>query len=148
MRLLRADESFKEGVNLTFALVPGKAVAKGDKWTRPAKMPLSVFGGLEGETEFTYLGPSKEGEQVSFTTRWTHIPPKGVEDFLLKVSKGDIKAEPTKGTLLFDPTTGRLVRLEQTVWLKGDFIVATFGTLHAEQVSAMTIRVMNRKPLK
>jgi hypothetical protein len=151
VRSMGLEELFTQGVTLTFGFLPTKEVAKGDKWKQTGTMPIPLFGALKSETEFVYQGPGAKGDEITFAGTFTYEVPKPMAQTLLKVTKGDVKVEPSKGTIVFDPATGRLVRLERPFKLKGTFTVDGGGkeqTLEMEQDSTTTVRVLKENPLK
>ena len=151
VRAMGLEELYVQGITQTFGFLPAKNVVKGDKWRQKGMMPLPLFGSLKTETEYAYQGPGEKGEQITFTETFTYELPKAMEGALLKITKGDAKVEPSKGTVVFDAATGRLVRLERPFKLKGTFTFDANGkeqALEMDQESTTVIRVFKENPLK
>ena len=109
------------------------------------------LGTLNSETEFEYQGPGEKGEQIAITQQFTYEQPKQQVGSLLRITRADVKAEPGKGQIIFDATTGRPVRLEQTFKLKGTFTYEAGGnesSFDMEQECTVVTRVLNENPLK
>ena len=145
------EEMFTQGITQTFGFLPEKGISKGDKWKQTGKLPLPMFGTLKTETEYVYEGSGQKGEQITLTQQMTYEVPKVQEGTLFRIIKGDLKAEPGKGRIVFDAANGRLVRLESSHKFKGKFTVEAFGkeqTMNLEQESTVVTRILNENPLK
>jgi hypothetical protein len=150
-RAMGMEELFSQGVTQTFGFLPEKGVSKGDKWKLTGKLPLPLFGSFKTETEYVYQGAGEKGEQISLTQQLTYEVPKVQEGTLLRIIKGDMKCEPGKGQILFDATTGKLVRLETAFKFKGTFTTESLGkeqTINMEQESTVVTRLLSENPLK
>ncbi len=121
-----------------FHVLPDKAVAKGDSWTRdPVKLSLGAWGALAGKAVFTDEGKGKEGEEISVTRTLTYTPPT-TPLAGWKLSKADVKFDPAKTKIVFDAGTGRLVSQESTIAFKGTFTL-TMGSDMDEKTSTSTV---------
>jgi hypothetical protein len=145
-----SKETAKRHLEELFTFLPAKAVTKGDTWKRTETMPLGPVGTLKLANQFTYLGKTKDGAKIGLTGTATYTPPKGDQEGApFKITKGDLKAEKIKGTYLFDPTRGRLVKIEQNLRLKGKLTVEVMGqTIEMEmtQDATGTVRVLDKAP--
>jgi hypothetical protein len=120
-KAMGVEDLYAEGVNQTFGFLPGKPGAKGDSWKRSGRYPLMMLGTLKYDTEYAYQGRSDKGEAISFTEKFTYEAPKEMAGFPIKVTKADVKVDTRAGSILFDPTAGRLIQHERSFRFKGTF---------------------------
>jgi hypothetical protein len=151
LRSMGLEELYTQGITQAFGFLPAKAVSKGDKWKLTGTLPLPQVGSFKTETEYTYQGPGDNGEQITFVEKYTYELPKAMDGALLKITKGDTKVEPSKGTITFDVASWRLVRLERPFKFKGTFTADGKGkelTFEVEQESTVIIRLFKENPVK
>jgi hypothetical protein len=110
-----------------------------------------MFGVLKGDAEYQFGGSDKEGERISFTNSFEYEAPKEAGKLPIKVTKGDVETAKGSGSLLFNSSTGRLIRREHTYEMKGTFTIQAFGkesTIAMEQESTAVSRILDKNPLK
>jgi hypothetical protein len=121
-----------------FHVLPDKAVAKGDTWTRdPLKLSLGAWGSLSGKAVFTDQGKGEKGQTITVTRTLTYAPPS-TPLAGWKVTKADVKIKPADGTIIFDAATGRLVSQKSTIEFKGTFTL-TMGEMEEKKTSTSTV---------
>jgi hypothetical protein len=100
--------------------------------------------------QYSYLEKTKDGVKIGLTGTGTYSPPKGDQEGApFKISKGDLKIEKIKGTILFDPTRGRLAKQDQSLRIKGKLTVEAMGnSLEMDMVQDMTstLRILDKAP--
>src|SRR5262249_48342005 len=109
------EDAVKRPLETWFRSLPNKPVAKGDTWETKLSVAFGPLGTLATENTYTFQGTEKadgkELAKITVATKATYAPPEGDTGLPFKITKGDLKAEGGKGTLLFDPEAGRLVRV-------------------------------------
>jgi len=127
-----------EDLEEIFHVLPDKAVAKGDSWSRdPLKLSLGGWGALTGKVVFTDEGKSEKGEKITVSRTLAYTPPTTALAGW-KVSKASVKFEPAAGTIVFDAATGRLVSQTSKIEFKGTFTL-TIGEADAKKTSTSTV---------
>lgn len=124
-KLVRArmtEETLKRSLEEPYQFLPHKPVAKGDTWKQNAVVPLGAFGSFKVVKTFTYAGKVAGGDNISFTSAMTYTSPSG-DGAVIKITKGNLKAEDGKGTFLFDADKGRLVRGDNHIAIRGNLTV-------------------------
>ncbi len=141
IRIVMSEESLRKNVEEIFNFLPDRPVSKGDTWKTETTLPLGPIGTFKAISNYTLDGKAKEGELISFKSDLVYSLPKAGAEGPFKVTKGDLKAENAKGTLVFDNTRGRLVRGDNSATIKGAITMDIMGnTIDME----MTIDMVNR----
>jgi outer membrane lipoprotein-sorting protein len=147
----KLEEGIKGGLERSFGFLPDKPVVKGDKWKQEMRLPILSFGTMKSDSEYVYAGQQKGGDEFTFTNVWTYEKPREEDTGFVKVLKGTLKGEDSKGSVLFDAEAGRLVRLQVRTHFKGEFttkLVDLERTIELEQDSTVTIRFLKDRPSK
>jgi hypothetical protein len=151
LKSFMSEETIKATAGESFAFLPPKGVSKGDTWKRSQAVPLGPLGSLKGETTYTYKGPGKDGEEISFDQSLEYAPPKEGDDSLpFKITKGEMKADKASGSMTFDASKGRLVKTEQVTKMKGSLEFEVAGnttTLTMEMTQTAKSRILDKSPL-
>jgi hypothetical protein len=146
------EEMFIQSVEQAFGVVPGKAIKKGDSWTRDGRYPLGPLGDFKCTNTYTYEGKGDGGEEISLKQNMQYVPPKGGQiGGLLKIVKGDLKGEKAKGTLIFNAEKGRMVSYATANLIRGTLKVEIGGQEYEIEVSmdnAGTAKVHEKNPVK
>lgn len=122
------EDIVREASEEFLGVLPDRAVKQGDKWKRKQTMTAPMLGTFTLDREFAYQGKGKEGEEISFEATMSYMPPKaGAAGQLFKVTKGEFKADEMKGTIVFNPETGRVVRQETKMRAKGSLTIDVNG---------------------
>jgi hypothetical protein len=147
LRSLFPEDALKQAAAAVFVALPNKETKKGDAWERPAKCYLPPWGTLEAANRYLDDGKVKQGERITMTAAMKYVAPAGSgAELPFKVVSGQLKAEPAKGTIVFDPAAGRLVRSETKLQFKGGLVFTTEGkntAIHLEQEQTVVIRLQN-----
>jgi hypothetical protein len=147
MRSLFPEDYFKQLAGAVFTPLPKGEIKKDGAWELPVKVYLPPWGRFEGTARFADQGKAKEGERIHMTAGLKYVaPPANAIDAPFKILSGELKAEPARGTFLFDPVAGRLIRSETKVQFKGALV---FGSedqkipIRLEQEKTVVIRLQN-----
>src|SRR5207253_605721 len=96
-KLLRAVlpvDTFKKTAEQSFAMLPGKAVSKGDTWDRETSISMGPLGSLKANHRYQYDGKEKDLDVISSLAKLTYVAPKGDGGGLpFRILKGEMKAE-------------------------------------------------------
>jgi hypothetical protein len=147
------EDLFKSSAEQSFSMLPDNPVKPGDTWTREGKMPVPGLGDFKLTSKYTYDGKADGGEKIKARQDLVYVVPKGGGDIggIMKIVKGDLKAENGKGHYIFDPEKGRLVKGEMSLFIKGRLTVEFGGqnldiNLTTDQTTVT--RVLDTNPAK
>ena len=120
-------------------------------WSQESNVPFGPLGAFKTVKDLTYKEKDKDGALIIYKSKMTYVPPKGEGAFggILKIVKGNIKSDNAKGSLVFDPEKGRLVRAASTMLARGTMTVEVMGNQLELDVSvdqATTTRVLTKNP--
>ena len=144
----------------TFAAIPGKEVAKGDKWKRETTLDMGPIGKYDNTYEYTYEGKDKDGklDRISVVSSLKYkepgeIPGGAGQGLPFKIKKADLKSSNAKGVILFDPEKGQVVKSDMELDLTGSLTIEIGGqstdvALSQKQTSAVTTTSENPIPKK
>jgi hypothetical protein len=149
-RLAVSEETYKTAAGLIFGFLPDRPVDKGKTWNKKLTIPLGPLGSLKTDNTYTLKDTTTEGAQIGYTARVDYsIPDKKSDKVPFKIVKGDLSADEAKGTMVFDPEKGRLVRSEETLVLKGKLTLDVSGTefdVTVEQNTKSKSRLLDKLP--
>jgi len=153
VELLLTEDTLKKGSEDAFGFLPSKAVDKGDTWKIESTMPLGPFGNFKKNATYTYDGKDDKGEKIGYKLAMTYTAPKGdgAAGLPFKITKGNLKTDNAKGTILFDAEKGRLVSNTVTMRFGGSLTMDVMGnelTIEMTMDQSSTSRVLNRAPKK
>jgi len=126
LRALFTEEGMQETYEEIFACLPTKSVDKGARWKRSAVDPVPPFGSFKSRFDYVYDGIEDGLHAIKYTIVTTYQKP-GDQPDLFRVVKGSLTGDEGKGKFLFDANTGRLVRGEKTMVVRGQVTVETGG---------------------
>jgi len=147
---LLSEDALKKSIEDLFGNLPTKAISPGDTWSQEATIPFGPLGSFKTSKDMTYKEKDKDGALITYKSKMSYIPPKDAAfGGLLKIVKGNIKSENAKGSLLFNPEKGRLVRATFSMVARGSMTVEIMGNqlemdLSADQTT--TTRVLTKNP--
>jgi hypothetical protein len=123
-------EALMRSAKEAFGFLPEKPAKT---WTRELTIPMGPLGTLQLKNSYKHEGnetvAGKGLEKITFDSAVTYTAPKAQTGAVpFRVEKGDLKAEPTKGTIHFDQAAGRLVSLQHQIKLKGAVSLVSSGT--------------------
>lgn len=103
----------------TFADLFGPLPDKDKTWERTYVEPISIFGSLRSTAKYAHAGHGK----IDYTIETRYELPKDKLTGLLRVVKGNVDSDKARGTIKFDPRTGRLVEHERSMLLRGTLTI-------------------------
>jgi hypothetical protein len=151
VKLMVTEAVLKRGAEEMFGFLPEMPLGKGDRWKRESTIPFGQLGSLKALSEYTYDGPEKDGEAISVKSTLTYSTPKGDAGFgVVKITKGNLKSEGGRGSLVFDMDKGRRVRQSLAMVFRGSLTMDIMGNavdmdVHIDQSS--NSRTLSRNPL-
>lgn len=130
------DDALKDLCDPTLKLVPEDAPKKvGESWTRKGTINLGPIGTYTITYNFKYVGVEKDLDKIEVETKLEYVAPKKDDPagggLLFRINSGTLGVnpeKPSKGTVMYDPKTGRVVSADVVINLKGDLTVAIGGT--------------------
>jgi hypothetical protein len=150
IRLMLPAETFTKAVQEAFGFLPSKPVQKGDSWKNSTTLPMGPLGEFKVNNTYTFQGKTEGGDKIALAATMTYSAPKGDGGGLpFKISKADFKSDSFKGTIVFDPDRGRLVRSEMTGAIKGTMTIEAGGNqveMTLEQNHNITSRLLDKAP--
>jgi hypothetical protein len=142
----------KQGVNDTFALVPGGVAKVGGTWKRKDSVPLAGLGEVSTASTFKLDAVNGDVAAVSWTATGTFKVGNGeLPGLPVKLSKADLKIEKLTGSYSFDLTTGRLKGSKTTMEMAGSMTFAGNGKeveMDIKQKLTQSATLSEKNPLK
>jgi len=151
-KMLLSEESLKKSFNDAFGSLPTEPISEGKSWKQDSDFPLGPIGAFKIAKDCTYKEKDKDGIVVTYKSKLTYVPPaKGDAAFggLLKIVKGNLKADNAKGSYTFDAEKGRLVSATQSMVARGTLTVEVMGNQLELDVTIdqnTKTRVLNKNP--
>jgi len=150
-KMLMSEETFKKSISDLFGGLPSKSIKQGDTWSDEATVPFGPLGSFKTSKDVTYKEKDKDGVLLTYKSKMSYIPPKGEGALggLLKIVKGNIKSDTAKGSILFNPDRGRLVRATFSMTARGSMTVEVMMNQLELEISAdqtTTTRVLDKNP--
>ncbi len=148
------EDALKYVSDQTFALLPGKAVKKGDSWEMASKVPLGAVGSLEVRRTYTYEGKADKLERIKVESRFLGYEPPAANapaGLPFKVKKGDLQGSTATGVILFDNEKGRVASAEQTTNLSGKMVFEINGAdeeVELKQTQKITTKTTDTNPVQ
>ncbi|GEM_PF-5335532 len=123
--------------------MPENPVRPGDRWQSSAADSMSIFGTLVHTTEFTCRAPSDGLQSVESSTKTVFKAPRyAIENDVFRITKGEVRADDGKGSLLFDAAKGRMQRVHKSINVRGDLTLETLtGMQRIEFTSGTEVRI-------
>ncbi len=151
LKLVLNKETMAKSAEQSFTFLPDKPVKPGDTWTLRADIPMSGLGSMRTENTYKYEGKAPGGEKITYTMNLSYVPPgkNDVSPLPAKITRGELKSEGARGTIIFDAARGKLVSHELTMHLKGSMTMDTNGkemTMDMDQEQTTTIKALDKKP--
>jgi hypothetical protein len=148
---MMTEDTMKKSAEEAFNFLPEKPVSKGEKWQRKLEVPLGPLGSLASIHNYTYEGMENKLAKISVTATMTYNPPKADAGGQLpfQITKGNLKADDAKGTILFDPAAGRLASSSMTMRIKGSLTISAMGqelAMDMDQNQDVKIEVSDKPP--
>ena len=141
LETILSPEALKEMAEPTFAVVPAKDVAKGEKWSRSSKLDMGPIGKYENTYNYTYEGPDpadKAIQTIKVDTVLAYKEPgdvAGAGGLPFKIKSAKLKSSNPVGTIRFNTTKGRLEKSSTTLALDGTLSIEIGGQLTEVKLS-------------
>ena len=100
LETILSKDALKEMAEPTFAVVPGKAVAKGEKWTRKSNLNMGPIGQYENVYTYEYEGSDKDLAKIKVDTQLTYKEPgdtAGAGGLPFKIKSGEVEEHADAG---------------------------------------------------
>jgi hypothetical protein len=121
-----SEGALKEMAEPTFAAIPNKEVAKGDKWTKESTLDMGPIGKYTNTYTYTYEGPDPANsklDKIKVDTTLKYVAPdekSGTVSLPFKIKSADLKSTSASGSVTFDREKGRVTNSNCKLELKGD----------------------------
>jgi hypothetical protein len=148
-RSIMPEATMRRAIEEAFGFLPGAEMRPNQRWTRKVILSLGPLGSLSGLNTYTYRGYIDNKEKIDVEGTLSYVPPTHPTDFVFQ--KGDLKAENVRGTVLFDPQTGKPSQTEIRMHIKGSLVVQAQGQLRAidvDQEQTIRTKFMDKPPAK
>src|SRR5262249_9347940 len=131
VKMILTEDVLKKSAEEAFSFLPAQPIKKGETWKREATVPFGPLGSFKSTNEYTLEGKDNGAAKIGLKAMMTYSPPKGDAGFggLFKIVKGNLKSEGARGTLLFDPEKGRLVRYNMAMIFRGSLTMDIMGNM-------------------
>jgi hypothetical protein len=157
LKQILSEEALKEMADPTFAAIPTKEIAVGDKWERQSKFDMGPIGRYDNKYKYTYEGKDKTNNkldrikidmEIQYAMPDPNAPTGGLP---FRIKKADLKAKKADGFILFDNDKGRVENSEQNLDLSGKLDIEIGGqttTVDLSQTQKMTVKTTDTNPIK
>jgi hypothetical protein len=151
-------------LNEIFGSLPDKPVKKGDSWSHFTRMPLGPYGFLQGDYLFSLKVVDEkakdklpQGLEIGLKGKLSFDFPKGgIVAPGIKVTQAEFKSPSEEqpgvsGTYWFNSDTGRLIRSEVNIDIKGTLSLEkqdTSLTINLELKTNSKTRFLDKNPLE
>ncbi len=151
-----SEKALKEMAEPTFAVVPDKAVAKGDTWTKTSTLDMGPIGKYENKYTYTYEGKDekdKKLDKIKVDTQLTYKEPgdvAGVGGLPFKIKSADLKSTNAIGSVLFDEAKGRVDKSNSKMELSGKLSIEIGGqttTVDLSQTQTTDVESSDTNPI-
>jgi hypothetical protein len=152
LKQILGDEALKQMADPAFAVVPGKAVKKGDTWKKTSKMNMGPIGTYESEYTYTYEGKDGKLDKIKQDTTLKYTAPSGDAGAILpfKIKSADLKSKEATGTILFDNDKGRVDKTDLKLKLDGKLIIDIGGSsteVDLSQEQNTSVKTLETNPI-
>jgi hypothetical protein len=153
LKQILSEDALKEMADPAFAAVPGKAVKKGDTWTKDSKLNMGPIGSYDTQYTYTYEGNEGKLAKIKVQTNLKYQPPSAASAGVLpfQITQADLKSKNSSGTILFNPEAGRLESSEMNLQLEGKLTIAISGSttdVELNQTQKTTVKTTAENPIK
>jgi hypothetical protein len=158
LKQILSENALKEMAEPTFAVVPDKPVAKGDKWERKSTLDMGPIGKYENTYTFTYEGKDekeKKLDKIKVDTKLTYKEPaadaQGAGGLPFKIKSAELKSKDATGTILFNNDKGRVEKSGMKLELSGNLSIEIGGSttkVELSQTQETTVDTSDDNPVK
>jgi ribosomal protein S25 len=151
-----SEKALKEMAEPTFAVVPDKAVTKGDHWERKSTLDMGPIGKYENKYTYTYEGKDPKDnklDKIKVDTQLTYKEPgdvAGVGGLPFKIKSADLKSTKASGEVLFDGAKGRVQSSKSEMELSGKLSIEIGGqttTVDLSQTQKTDVETSDTNPV-
>jgi hypothetical protein len=149
-----SEQALKEMAEPTFASIPNKEVAKGDKWTKDTTLDMGPIGKYTNTYTYTFEGQEGKLDKIKVDTTLKYMPPDektGAAGLPFKIKSADLKSTSATGNVLFDPEKGRVDRSNFKLDLSGDLNIEIGGQttkVELKQTQETSVETSDTNPLQ
>jgi Family of unknown function (DUF6263) len=149
-----SEQSLREMAEPTFASVPNKEVAKGDKWTKENTLDMGPIGKYTNNYTYTFEGPEGKLDKIKVDATLKYVPPdekSSAAGLPFKIKSADLKSTGGSGSVMFDPEKGRVDRSNFKLDLNGDLNIEIGGQttkVELKQTQETTVETSDTNPLQ
>jgi hypothetical protein len=153
LKSILSDEALKQMSDPAFALIPNKAVKKGDSWELKNTLDMGSIGTFYTIYRCTYEGADENDLQmIRVNPRLEYkVPGANVDGALpFKFLKADLTSTDCKGDILFDSQKGRVVYSNMTMNLSGTMTIEISGNpseVTIDQTQTTTVKTSDENPI-
>jgi hypothetical protein len=149
-----SEQALKEMAEPTFAAIPNKEVAKGDKWTKDNTLDMGPIGKYTNTYTYTFDGVDGKLDKIKVETTLKYTPPDektAAAGLPFKIKSADLKSTNGAGTVWFDPEKGRVDHSSFTLDLTGELNIEIGGQttkVELKQTQKTNIETSDTNPLQ
>ena len=157
-----SDDALKQMAVPTFAALPNKEVAKGDKWDSTSTLDMGPIGKYVNTFTYTFDGTNTAGKDdaekkwdvISVTTKLAYTAPAADAEaggLPFKIKSADLTSTDAKGQILYDPDKGRIVKSTMSLKLNGTLTIEIGGQqtpVKLDQTQDTTVDTSDKDPTK
>jgi hypothetical protein len=131
LETILSEAALKEMAEPTFAVVPQKEIAKGEKWTRKTKLSMGPIGTYDNEYTYTYEGNNGNIHNIKVDSVLNYTAPgdaAGQGGLPFKIKSAKLKSTTKEGLVTFDSEKGLLDKSTVKISLAGELSIEIGGT--------------------
>lgn len=125
------EDALKQMADPTFGVLPGKEVAKGEKWERKSELKLGPIGGYNNTYTYTYDGKDAKDanlHNLKVETKLEYKTPEASEGLPFKIKSANLTSKNAGGIIKFDAAKGRIAEQDLKLQLEGSLEIEIGGT--------------------
>ena len=130
LEVILSEGALKEMAEPTFAVVPNKEAAKGEKWKRTTKLDMGPIGKYDNEYNYTLESVDKDTAKIKVDTVLNYKEPgdvAGQGGLPFKIKSAKLKSSNPVGEITFSVAKGRLEKSNTKLELKGELQIEIGG---------------------
>jgi hypothetical protein len=149
-----SEQALKDMAEPTFAAIPNKEVAKGDKWTKETTLDMGPIGKYTNTYTYTFDGQEGKLYKIKVDTSLKYMPPdekSGAGGLPFKIKSAELKSTNATGAVFFDPEKGRVDHSNFKLDLNGDLNIEIGGQttkVELKQTQDTSVETSDTNPLK
>jgi hypothetical protein len=153
LEVILSTDALKEMAEPTFAVVPNRDAAKGEKWKRTTKLDMGPIGKYENEYNYALEGSDKDAAKIKVDTVLNYKEPgevAGQGGLPFKIKSAKLKSSNPVGEITFSPSKGRLEKSNTKLELKGELSIEIGGQatkVELSQTQESSIETSDQDPL-